>query len=685
MWSAHTEGPFVLDGPSSGNVAAGASVDVSVRSRIPASTPLFAAVGGALVLATNDPSHPAVRLPLAGLATGATFRASEPIDFGEVPIGGSIDLPLRIENKGENDIVVDLGAPSAPTFGVGTSSFTAPAKSSGYPTTIRFQPLLLGQVDATVPLSFRGAVCGAPPTAIHLVGRGVTGVGISPGKVDFGLVDCGTKAERASITLFNSTSTDASVVDCKFAGGDSLFNLYAKGGWFKAGDTLVFDIVPNPIPASASTAPNAFGDVLTCTTDIPGDFPHVVSVEQTAYGAVLSAPATTSAGRVQVDALSPKTISLPVTNKGNAPALGSGSTGGTATFPQTPIAAGATVNATVTMNGAPAKLGVLDDRELTYTNAGPICGFDAPHITSTAFEIAIDVAGHESLPGNFCVLGQSHRAYCSGDLFSKTLPDITWIAGVTGDSIGEANGYLCLRSGNSVSCGRGINFDYPVTATVPPSTTRLVFPYSDGRYRVCATDVSGALQCMGDNVSYEFGNGTQSSVLQGWQPAMTGIAGITDVAGAEQAALVVSGGNVYGAGVNGFRNILFLGSSTATAPTPILLPGLSNVTRVSGSVYTGCAAHADGTVSCWDPGGIHHPTSIVDAVEIEALIDGVCVLRQGGGVRCTDLSNPPNVLDAIGIATPAKKITPGLILEANGAVSYWKNTQLFKMRGFEGP
>ena len=58
--------------------------------------------------------------------------------------------------------------------------------------------------------------------------------------------------------------------------------------------TTVLTLTPKQIPASSSTAADAFADTLTITTNISGDTPHNVQLHETAQGDL--APRTRQTG-----------------------------------------------------------------------------------------------------------------------------------------------------------------------------------------------------------------------------------------------------------------------------------------------------------------------------------------------------------------------------------------------------
>lgn len=685
QWSARTEGPFVVDGPNTGSVPSGASSEVAFRSRIPSSTPLYGHVDGAIVVSTNDPANREVRIPISATATGASIHSTTIIDVGEAPLGGHADTAVFVDNKGDADVDVDVGTPNASTFATTVATFKAVAKSSAPLGGFRFSPTSKGSVQTTVPLTYRGAVCDAPPAEWKLRGTGVDGIAVSPGKLDFGLVDCGATGAPQSVKVTNPTSFSAGVY-VTFGSPDRFEPI--PSFTVAPGATESRSIVPKAIPAEAATKPNAFGDTLTITTNVSGDPPHVVQLDQTAYGAVLSMPALNAAGRVLIDASPKKTIVLPLTNSGNAPTQVSGSTpGNAAVYPTTSVAAGATVNVTATLTADPSNIGQPDVRPLSYALTGAVCGLDAPQVSMTPFDTAIDVSTLESYDA--CVLGHTGRLYCGGQNFPgipAQLPSLTWVPSFSGTRVFLASPYLiCVQSGSIIKC-QPVS---PFSLTVPLGTVR-VFATVGPNARFCGVSQAGTFLCVGANDEYQFGNGSTSGPQwTQWEPSLTGVSGATDFAGDDRASLAVAGGQVFGAGSNSLYSLAQGSNDSFVATTPVLLPGLSNVVRVTSVGGQGaCALHANGTATCWDQNGLHPINGILDGVEIAGLFGWLCAIRQNGGVRCSDGAiNFPNVWDAPNLVTPVQKVTPICALEANGAVTCWDAgiQNVRHLEGFEGP
>jgi hypothetical protein len=688
-YSARTEGAFALASPTEVTLEAGEPGTIIVEPRVPRTAARLSTVTGTLVVTTSDPAHPEIRVPLSAVATGAELHFGDPVDLGEVPVAGQSDLPLRIENKGDDAVSVDFGAPDVPTFQTKVASVQVGAHSSNVDAVFHFQAISVGTVTTRVPVSYRGAICGDPPTSIELRAKGVTGVAVSPGKVDFGMTDCGTSATSQAVTLTNTTK--ASVNYTVTQQHPERFKLFGTSGSIPPGFSDQIAISPSVLALGTSTAPNGVGDVLTITTDLAGDAPHTVVLAQTAYGAVLSLPAKTNVGRKLVDANPASTVTLPLTNSGNAPAQVSGATSGiTASFPSTAVAAGATVNVTATLTPDPAHLGFADARTLAYAADAPLCGADPPEIEMTPFDLAVDLDYPDNRGG--CIAGRTGRIYCFGPYNSITLPapseGVTYFPDLVGTRVFiEGPSSLWVQNGATLTSNQPLVLK---TFSLPNGTGKLQHPTGGGNPRFCANDAGGQFRCIGSNENYEFGNGVATAMQwTQWHPAMSGLATITDYAAINLASLVVSGGSVYGAGQN-VGDLFRTGVSFGYYPTPVPIAGLSNVARIAISYFGACALHVGGTVSCWntnDPNTPIQPVAgIVDAVDL-ATFGGVCVIRQNGSVRCSDRAPLPNLWDPPGLALPVQKVTPYAALEANGAVTSWYGTypQTFRFKGFEGP
>ena len=90
------------------------------------------------------------------------------------------------------------------------------------------------------------------------------------------------------------------------------------GGVLAPNQQGVITLTPAPIPYPANTTTNFYGATLTITTGIVNDQPHVVSLVQTAQGAILTASASGDFGTVHNGLTGTLLNALTVQNTGNA-------------------------------------------------------------------------------------------------------------------------------------------------------------------------------------------------------------------------------------------------------------------------------------------------------------------------------------------------------------------------------
>ncbi len=115
-WSAAFEGPYTTTGPVSGTIAGLASESIPIVARFPAFVPSGTVIPGTLIITTNDPEHPVVRIPLTATSYGAELHA-EATSFGDIPVtASSPTLPVLLKNTGNAPVDVELGTPSRPEF-----------------------------------------------------------------------------------------------------------------------------------------------------------------------------------------------------------------------------------------------------------------------------------------------------------------------------------------------------------------------------------------------------------------------------------------------------------------------------------------------------------------------------------------------------------------------------------------
>ncbi len=317
---------FQIVGATSGDVDAGASANVTLATTaVPASATAGQVDQAMLTVTTDAPSLPTAQITLKRTAEGATLTLSPATAaFGDVPVSAtSQPLSLVLTNTGNEAASVAIAAPTSPAFSL-TGAGSAPASlapgASVPMLAATFAPTTMGPASATSALAVTGAVCGMSVTSIPMTGNGVTGVvAVTPGTLDFKSVDCGQSAQPQTVMVTNSGTASFNFKAVMLLGASSPYAISPATGTVAAGASVPVTVTPNPIPAVASVAANAFGDTLQITTDVVGDANHDVTLTETAQGAVLALNKT-SIPFGNVTLLQTMSSPFTITNTGTLPA-----------------------------------------------------------------------------------------------------------------------------------------------------------------------------------------------------------------------------------------------------------------------------------------------------------------------------------------------------------------------------
>jgi hypothetical protein len=284
---------------------------------------------GTLELKTS-PSQPPTTIRLHQTARGAIVTTNPTsMDFGSVRIGSPVNRTLTLMNKGNVAVTANLSVTSSAFSieGAASGSVTlAPGGALGSKDIV-LSPTEAKSYDDTLTVSFDPSVahCAPPPSTISLKGQGSISVGVSPGTLQFGLVDCGTAGAAQTVTIsstsaMNFTPTLGKSAASPYTLADASGNPIALGSSIPvpAASTYELRVVPKTIALPASTTAGAFDDTLTITTDIPTDSPHNVQLRETARGAVfvLEPQTINVTGTINET----KTNNFTLRNNGNAPA-----------------------------------------------------------------------------------------------------------------------------------------------------------------------------------------------------------------------------------------------------------------------------------------------------------------------------------------------------------------------------
>jgi alpha-tubulin suppressor-like RCC1 family protein len=206
---------------------------------------------------------------------------------------------------------------------------------------------------------------------------------------------------------------------------------------------------------------------------------------------------------------------------------------------------------------------------------------------------------------------------------------------------------------------------------------------SAGEFNSCALLTNGTVQCWGDNVGGQLGNGTNAySGTPGQTNIVNGLTGVIQIAvSSDDACALLSSGAVECWGGN---NDGALGSGSATdgqSTVPVPVSGITNATSIAGSMYVGsfCVLLVDGTVSCWGGYGYDTAGSVVSANsfapipvsnlssvhQITVGADHACALLTDGTARCWG----DNQYGSLGDGTTVSSTVPVTVSNLSGIIA----------------
>jgi hypothetical protein len=341
--------------------------------------------GGVVAITTNASNDTSHIIQLHQTAHGAiinsTLGAAYP--FGGVFVQQMASSQFSLTNAGNVSADVKLAVGSA-VFGVvapggGSFPFTLGASGTAAPQ-VTFTPAAAQTYTDTMVMSIvpgdGGAptpLCGPIPPNVTLTGNGTNNVRISPTNLDFGLINCGATAGVQTLGI-TANGQGLSYTTSLAKGGNTPFTVTPPTGNIAAQGTAMITITPKPIPFPSTTGANGFGDILTISTDIPGDSPHAVTLNQTARGAILQfAPLAIATHDQASDHY--EFFPFSVTNAGNYEGtfrLGDGAAGGAGVVTNIAAPPGTWGSNLVSGNliGGAAANGTLSIRSATCNDAG---------------------------------------------------------------------------------------------------------------------------------------------------------------------------------------------------------------------------------------------------------------------------------------------------------------------------
>jgi hypothetical protein len=427
-----TSSAFTL-APTTGMLAPGQSANVTVTPlAVPKSSSTAANALGDLVNVTLNSSS--VNVTLKETAQGAVLvfnPASLP--FGSTPVGSQLTANFEVENIGNlavSNLTLTLtGSPAFTLVGatsiepVGTGEGDAGEADAGGAdgatgdaaggdataadattgdanaavlmetadaganprSTVNFLPTSASPAAGSIAVAVGASdvLCAPLPTPLSLSGTGTSGkVTVSP--TSFVLtpdgvnnyVPCGETALPVMVTIQNSGTAPFNWNGTLEHGNGTYYTLSATSGVVTPTSSASLTITPKAVPGNASTAPNAYGDILTITTNAANDVPHTVTLNETAQGAIISRSlGTLNFGNVAMGTTSTQTYTF--TNTGNMDATLMFSNGNPAFVQSTPltVSAGSGIFASESVSFQPTMVEQYSDIGLvSLVSSVPLCG-----------------------------------------------------------------------------------------------------------------------------------------------------------------------------------------------------------------------------------------------------------------------------------------------------------------------
>lgn len=465
--SSFASGSYFTVSPANGSVLPNQTVTLTITPKgpIPVPSPTTPdAFGDQLTVTTSVPGDAPHVIGLHKTAYGAVLAVQGSTNLGSIPVAGTQTNQLLITNSGNTPVDVQLTGTGA-GFSVAPSMLTAQPNMDA-PFDVTFSPGgVAGTYAGTLTLAASGApLCDVLPGPLTLSGEGLSGaVAFAPGALDFGQVDCGKQGVTRTVTFTNSGTLDYTITTALAKGAASAFSVTTcAGGVVPKGGSCAITVT-SAGPQTADVAPNMLGDLLTVTTSVSGDTPHVIPLRLTARGAVLTlSMAPIDFGLVRSGG-EQRAFNLSVTNRGNKDAkLALSGLAAPFKAPNTLLAPGSNAKMVEVVYAPPTGAFQTDQGSLVVT---PVPGevFCAPPPTGT-----IQVSGSSKAGSLYTILDKELLLEwtCGGPLPSRTFLLQSASPGSTTVTAAMAGGTSSRFSvtPTSVSVGTGSITTFTVTA-----------------------------------------------------------------------------------------------------------------------------------------------------------------------------------------------------------------------------
>jgi hypothetical protein len=414
--------------PAMGTLTPGQSTQVTVTPLVVPQASSTASNGlGDIVDVTLNNSSVDVNLQETAKGAVLVFNPTSAM-FGSTPLGSPLTTYFEVENVGNvslNDVTLTLtGDPSFALPGGTISYVTAPADGgttaeggadaeggitadggTGADATTSTEATETEVVDAgasprasvtfsptsTMPVTGSVAVtvgasdtlCAPLPPPLALSGSGTNGKVVvsptsfiaSPDGVNQ-MVPCGQAALPMTVNVQNIGNASFTWTATLLHGNGTFYTVSPTTGPVGPMASVPVMITPKVVPATSSTAPDAFADTLTITTTAAMDVPHTVALHETAQGAIVSRSLNSlNFGNVASGTTSTQTYTF--SNTGNVNATLTLTNGDTAIVQTSPlvVSAGAGVFTTESVSFQPTLTQTYSDIGLLALQTPvPLCG-----------------------------------------------------------------------------------------------------------------------------------------------------------------------------------------------------------------------------------------------------------------------------------------------------------------------
>ena len=487
-------------------------------------------------------------------------------------------------------------------------------------------------------------------------------------RVSFGQVNCGATAVPRVFVISNSGDEPFDFTTALTAGATSPYTVSPREGTVAARSVVLITVESKAIPQVSATTANLYGDMLTVTTSV-GDV-QAIALEQTARGAILTAPMTVSFAQPQVVGAVAATTPIALQNQGNVDAtvtLTSDAEAFTGPAPTT-VAAGAAGSPALAF--FPFTDGAAAGTVEVSTDA-PLCG-PLPTVGATgtatfagtaAAVVSVPSTAFRKTSTTTCVRLTSGHVACTGanqlgvrgggSGVSSTVSSVTLVRTLDGGALDQvvslkaAGGEVCaVRTGGSIYCWgnadklpfKGTTFGIPFARLQTTGAVAVGIGY---RTSCVVTNPGGVLGCTG-------------TLPRNWTNIVP-----TAWTASDAVAVELNGGGGYVLQADGTvssfgradRGIRGNADPSNSATSPVT--GLTNVVAIAGgegranggggTLGGGCAVKMDGTAWCWGSGrhGKNGDGTETDrAAPVQVMVDattplvGVTAISAGRAHRC---------------------------------------------------